>query len=464
MMADVETLTAFLTPTRVRWAAFIVVNALIAGFFAASLTARPSPIKAALLPGETTHGHYQIELACSACHDASSAASASADDVMNDACVRCHGEQLRDADDTHPARKFNDPVHADLLATLDAQSCLSCHAEHVPERTTAMGLTMPVDYCWHCHQDVGDSRPSHVGMTHDTCATAGCHNYHDNRALYEKFLDNHYGQPDLLAEFTRLELTSVAPPAAPPAAAHPAGLDIAPEILSDWSADAHAAAGVNCGGCHGGDDVDQPWTDSVSLETCGGCHQRQSGSFVQGRHGMRLSPDLGVELSPMTPAMARLPMHADAAHRELTCNACHSGHRFDTAFAAADACLQCHADDHSLAWRDTAHAGSDVGVTCATCHMPRTESDDGTVWVNHNQNTTLRPNETMARQVCLDCHGLEFSLSSLADVDAARSCYAAAPDHRIESVQMAHNWFEARRAKRDARKRSRRRAKTTTAL
>ena len=43
-------------------------------------------------------------------------------------------------------------------------------------------------------------------------------------------------------------------------------------------------------------------------------------------------------------------------------------------------------------------------VTCATCHMPRTASEDqpgasAAVLVHHNQNMNLRPNEKMIRTV-----------------------------------------------------------------
>ena len=61
-----------------------------------------------------------------------------------------------------------------------------------------MGLSLPQDYCFHCHEDVAEQRPSHVGMTHDSCSTAGCHNYHDNKALYENFLYENVDQPDNL--------------------------------------------------------------------------------------------------------------------------------------------------------------------------------------------------------------------------------------------------------------------------
>ena len=179
------------------WSLWLILNLVILGYFGYAFVAPASTIKASLLPGKTTHGHYQIELDCNACHAVvSEGADHSAGNVMQDACNRCHADQLDAAKDTHPAKKFNDPSNADLLATLDAQNCLTCHREHVPDQTLNMGLTMPSDYCWHCHQDVGDNRPSHADMKFDSCATAGCHNYHDNRAIYEKYLSVHYGESD----------------------------------------------------------------------------------------------------------------------------------------------------------------------------------------------------------------------------------------------------------------------------
>lgn len=476
-------------PHFAKWFLCVLINLCIVGYFVTGLVAPASTIKSAWLPGETTHGHYQIELKCSACHDPTSEpGDMSASDVMQDACIRCHGEQLEIADDTHPASKFRDPTNAVLLQTLNAQDCLTCHQEHLPERTSEMGVSLPVDYCWHCHEDVGDSRPSHVGMSHDSCATAGCHNYHDNRALYEKFLDSHYGEPDFIDGGSVPPRQTIATlkgslaksirtspddwlALGPKDADAPKTAMTDDKLMADWAETAHAAAGVNCGHCHAqktndakesvSDDdpgTDAAWSNTVSLKTCGQCHQQQTDSFLTGKHGMRL----GSGLSPMTPSLARLPMHSGAAHRQLDCNACHQGHRFDTGFAAAQACLQCHADDHSLAYADTAHAAAwaneqsgdapaGTGVSCATCHLPRIEGELGT-WVNHDQNAGLRPNETMARQVCLNCHGLEMSLSSLADPHSKATCYGQAPDERTESVQMAHDWFVSRAAKAEARK------------
>ena len=458
-----------------RWFVCGVVNLVIFGYFIAGLVAPASSLKRSWLPGETTHGHHQIELDCNACHRPSSRSGPTSADVMQDACIRCHGEQLKNADDTHPAKKFRDPVNAELLETLDAQDCLTCHQEHVPERTAEMGLSMPVDYCWHCHQDIGDNRPSHVGMGHETCATSGCHNYHDNRAIYEKFLDVHFGDPDFIAagqlpsrdtksmldgELARSYATSKSPaqPLTRGQADAPASLQIEEGLADDWAQTAHASSGVNCSHCHGGTSQGSEWSSEVTMDACGQCHSKQVATFLTGKHGMRLAAGL----SPMTPAQARLPMHVGKAHAELDCNACHQGHRFDTAFAASEACLRCHADQHSLAYSTTSHATAwadelsgasppNTGVSCATCHLPRLEGEQG-VWVNHDQNAGLRPNETMARQVCLHCHGLEFSLSSLADPDAMAKCYGEAPQERIKSVEMSHAWFEARAAKSAARR------------
>ena len=82
--------------------------------------------------------------------------------------------------------------------------------------------------------------------------------------------------------------------------------------------------------------------------------------------------------------------------------------------------------------------------------MPRIAKGDS-VWVNHDQNAGLRPNETMAREVCQNCHGLEYSLSALADPELVETNYDRAPSETIKSVQMAHDWFEQQRKKREAR-------------
>lgn len=447
-------------PLKLQWIVWLVITMGMVGYLAYCLTMQPAASARTFLPGVTTHGHYQIELQCNECHSAGMG-------VLQDACTRCHAGELKRANDTHPRSKFTDPSKRHLLKDLDARSCLSCHQEHVPDQTGAMGVSLPGDYCWHCHQDVGEDRPSHAGMAYDSCATAGCHNYHDNRALFEGFLIKHVGEPDLL-EVQQVALRTFADKWAedhpddrrnlgPADQDAPAGIEVEEGLLSEWATTAHAAAGVNCSACHVGDSGD--WFDKVPHDACRDCHAGQVEGFLASRHGMRLS----VGLSPMTPEQARLPMDHSSFHSELNCVACHGSHEFDTAYAAADACLKCHADEHSRAYVDSPHhelwkdevageADPGTGVSCATCHLPRVDRGEGLA-VQHNQNDYLRPNEKMARPVCKSCHGLQYSLDSLADEGLIRSNFTGQPKGHVESLDMAKAWANERARLREERKR-----------
>jgi hypothetical protein len=479
-----------------QWSLFLAVNLALACWLGYALTSPASSVKTILLPGKTTHGHYQIELNCSACH-----AEDGNREFMENACINCHGDDLKKARDTHPARKFADPVHAETLAILDATKCVTCHQEHVDHHTLDMGLTMPADYCYHCHQETLENRPSHANLAFDSCANAGCHNYHDNSALYERFLFRHYDEPDNLERIKTLKRYPTEFKEGVSLTAEMAdGLDgnlidtgapesLDPQILQDWESTAHALAGVNCSGCHAvllpnesGSDADGGegdaqlnataslplWSDTVSHQVCATCHGNQVEGFLKGRHGMRL----GSELPAMTPGQARLDMHAGATHASLHCSACHSGHRFDTQYAAVEACLKCHSDSHSVAYKDTSHFAlwqselsgetkAGTGVTCATCHMPRLEDDDDNVFVQHNQNNNLRPNEKMLREVCMKCHGMQFSLNALADTQLINQCFQGQPESYIESIDMAKAWFDLK--EKEKKERNRRRAEARAA-
>ncbi len=421
------------------WMTWIAVSLAGTGMLARKVFTEGD--KSMFLPGQTTAGHYQIELRCEECHTPGKG-------VLQDACIRCHGEELTIAQDSHPEAKFNDPTKAHLLKKIRADECTACHVEHNPDATHPMGLTVPPNYCAFCHQEVGDNRPSHQGLGFDTCATAGCHNFHDNRALYERFLQQHAEEPALL---THRVTKALSPPRQIGAALEPADID-APAgrawdepLLQEWAGSVHAQQGVNCTFCHNTtDDAGAvAWTDHPVPSACAGCHQENVDGWMAGRHGMRVAAGL----SPMTPAMARLPMQPHSLHRELDCSSCHGAHNYDTRYAAVNACLQCHADDHSLAYKDTTHfslwkdevsgnAAAGTGVSCATCHMPRIESEEGRISVQHNQNDNLRPNEKMIRSVCMDCHGADFSLQALADPALVDACYEGPPSGDLKTMPM----------------------------
>lgn len=400
--------------------------------------------KDVFLIGNASHGHYQIELACDSCHTD----AFGGEKTMQTACESCHQAELDAAHDSHPKKKFNDPRNADLLAIINAKQCVSCHTEHQQEQTRAMGVTLPDDYCFHCHEDVGKERKSHEDLAFDSCASAGCHNYHDNKALYEKFLVENSGG-DWLKQISRIaKANNASLNAKPKDPHHSLAFEVKqqahPEVQQDWYHSTHAQADVQCGACHS--DANQSWIEKPSIEQCSSCHEYETETFKIGKHGMRLAQGLAA-LDPHQSPLA----FDEAATAHNQCSSCHKPHAFDAQFAKQEACLSCHTDEHSLAFESSPHGKlsekaalgeitEEEVVTCATCHMPRLEETKaGTiiVKVNHNQNDNLRPNEKMIRPVCMQCHSLGFSIDALADESLINNNFAHPPTEHIPSIDWA---------------------------
>jgi predicted CXXCH cytochrome family protein len=426
---------------------FVLATAVLGGYYGAPFFFDKSD-RRVHLPGETSAGHHQIEIACEQCHTPFGG-------VRNDACNACHADELKAADNSHNEEKFSDPRNADRAAALDAQHCTTCHREHVPDETHA-GVTIAADFCVKCHQDVFTERPTHAGLPPDSCGNAGCHNFHDNRALYEDFLLQHLDEPPAkaVARVMPIVIASPGKDSRKPLAANdqdaPASSDLDPTIVQQWATTGHAKAGVNCTDCHsesdpGGNAV--RWANRVDPAACARCHRSEEEGFLKGRHGMRIA----IGLTPMTPGMARLPMKPDAKDRELDCVSCHAAHEFDTRKAAVESCLGCHDDTHSLSYKNSRHyqlwkleqdggAQAGTGVSCATCHLPReSHRKDGAeiVTVQHNQNDNLRPSDKMLRSVCMSCHGLAFSMDALSDADLVRRNFDGKPQAHVASLEMA---------------------------
>lgn len=468
-----------------------------------------------LLIGQTSGAHHQIEMSCGACHAADPFETPKkVGKAMNKACLECHKDELKLSNDSHPVKKFRDPRNADVRAKLDALYCHTCHAEHKPEITTASIVSLPMDFCSACHQDVGTNRPSHVGFGFETCASSGCHNFHDNKALYEEFLVKHANQPDIKeTPVIRGAAISRGPDAlvtalasADPKASlitYLTGLEdmsedtaeeaekrlsavlgpddaIAPEAyltdasIAKWAASSHARSGVNCADCHapkatGADEVAASWIESPDLKACQACHKDQVRTFTEGRHGMRFhrklpkprkAPKDGIEalaaawfqdapLKRITVGDSPLgSLKPEAADLEIgTCTTCHGPHEVNITTAAVESCMTCHDDQHTRAYKDSPHfslwqaeiAGGNPGsgVSCADCHLPKTEDRRGELFTSHNQNANLRPNEKMIRSVCMSCHSLEFSIDALADPKLVESNFNGRPAVHIESIDWA---------------------------
>jgi len=156
-------------------------------------------------------------------------------------------------------------------------------------------------------------------------------------------------------------------------------------------------------------------------------------------------------LLAMKPGIARSPMKTLAHDKSLSCTSCHDDHAFDTRQAAVESCIGCHDDNHSKSYKQSAHfrlwqdevngkGDKGSGVSCATCHLPRsTKKNDGQtdVHVEHNQSMNLRPNEKMVRDICMQCHGLGFSLDALADQALVKNNFNGKPKEHVKSLDMA---------------------------
>ena len=321
------------------WVIWLLATLCVGSAFAAVMYVGGS--RELLLIGKTTSAHHQIELACESCHTAPFFSDRKKVlKAMNKACLSCHKDELKVSNDSHPVKKFRDPRNFDRREKLDALQCSSCHMEHTPEITKPLAVTLPEDYCLACHQDVGDNRPSHQDLGFETCASAGCHNYHDNTALYEDFLVKNAGgewiKPHAQLPFSaragdpvRLALASADPKQqltdwlrskndrleeekATAKADEMLSMAlyakdaIAPEAyrtesaIEDWAASAHATGGVNCAGCHAprhADETDlailqENWVEAPDLKTCNACHKQQAKTFKEGKHGMRAHPKI----------------------------------------------------------------------------------------------------------------------------------------------------------------------------
>ncbi len=221
------------------------------------------------------------------------------------------------------------------------------------------------------------------------------------------------------------------------------------EINQQWQNSAHALAEVNCSSCHLESETNK-FIAQPTAESCRSCHEEHVETFLLGKHGIRTLEGL----SPLTPKMADLPMKDSAKNKQMNCNTCHDVHTVNTYVAAVDSCLSCHNDTHSLNYKNSQHAQlfaqegnlprpSSESVTCSTCHLPRQQHND-TVFVNHNNTYTLLPRDRMVKEVCINCHGVEYAYESIFDHALVENNFAAAPTQEMETFEMIRALEEQR--------------------
>lgn len=220
-----------------------------------------------------------------------------------------------------------------------------------------------------------------------------------------------------------------------------------------WETSAHALNDINCTSCHQSDET-KAFVANPTYESCQSCHEQAVDTFLLGKHGIRLLEDE----SPLRPAMARLPMKHVAHDMQMTCSTCHDAHSVDTVQAAVDSCLTCHNDTHSLNYENSQHAQlfvadrelprpSSSAVSCATCHLPRHEvqlGGEAVTLVNHNNTYTLLPRDRMVGEVCMNCHGVEYSYNSIFDDDLVEANFDKPPTLSLETFDLVRALEERR--------------------
>ena len=224
------------------------------------------------------------------------------------------------------------------------------------------------------------------------------------------------------------------------------------KIEQQWQTSAHALTDVNCSSCHLNEETDK-FVAKPTAESCRSCHENSVDTFLLGKHGIRTLEGL----SPLTPAMAHLPMKDGVADKQMNCNTCHNVHTVDTYQASVDSCLTCHSDRHSLNYKNSPHAQifREIGtlprpdensVTCATCHLPRQVSGDD-ILVNHNNTYTLKPRDRMVQEVCMNCHGVEHAYNSIFDDELVEANFARPPDRQLPTFELVRDLEKKRSSK-----------------
>ena len=213
------------------------------------------------------------------------------------------------------------------------------------------------------------------------------------------------------------------------------------EIHQLWGGSIHALADINCSSCHL-DAQSKKVVIKPTYESCQECHKVAFETFILGKHGIRIAEGL----TPLTPKMAHLPMKKSALSKQMNCNTCHDVHSVNTFQASVNSCLSCHNDPHSLNYEKSRHyelllaegslpRPSTESVTCATCHLPR-QDFAGVVHVNHNNTYNLLPRDRMVKDVCMNCHGMEYAYNSIFDDALVEENFARPPTQELKSLDM----------------------------
>jgi hydroxylamine dehydrogenase len=184
---------------------------------------------------------------------------------------------------------------------------------------------------------------------------------------------------------------------------------ITPGLVKDHLAGGMGRTGVDCADCHGTEHTDADSFEKAQIpgvKTCGRCHPKQTGQFMEGKHALGWAAMAGMPVTAMQPKAAieglkgcggchkvgiQDPKSPVQSRYGNGCNSCHTGHKFSKAEAQhPQACNPCHQGASYIqfdAWSRSKHGviyaiegDSGRAPTCQTCHMQEGDHAVMTAW------------------------------------------------------------------------------------
>jgi len=235
--------------------------------------------------------------------------------------------------------------------------------------------------------------------------------------------------------------------------------DLHAAMNRQWRQSRHFIAGVGCEDCHGTDhDAMLSADGQVSAETCAGrCHGEQLAQFQRSKHSVPKTGRKATLLSsyPREVGGCSLVRGCHAVRTPYDdgssgkCSVCHPSHGFSMEVTRDPAvCMTCHSQHntesdeyfksiHGILYRTVGLEGG--GPSCATCHMPGGNHDDGinttdllvTNRLEGQPNPALRfvptmtleefePRREAMLETCDQCHGRKLARKALEEADGFR--------------------------------------------
>ncbi len=228
-------------------------------------------------------------LNCASCHEVHATRRPHMDARLAQACNECHQKEFA---------QFEGSVHAELIAGGD-MTCISCHSAHKDEE--AIGVFD--GGCGSCHEDVEEvyrgsvHRFGRLRGSEGAATCADCHRGHDIRSVDDPASSIHpnnvpdmcgrcHGEDVVIASnFVRLPITL-------------------PRYRESVHGrlDAEGGHPATCVDCHGSHNLQHAQIADSGInrfhvaQTCGKCHQAETGEYLDSIHGQALQ--MGISDAP----------------------------------------------------------------------------------------------------------------------------------------------------------------------